>query len=84
MNLWIFLCTAVVFGVPLAFFAIYAGHKRKMKQIELSMLQAQEQLAEKSLEQVNQQFSQLSKRIEVLEAIVTDKQYDLSSKIDEL
>jgi hypothetical protein len=45
---------------------------------------AAHELAERNNEELRQQLAALRERVEVLEAIVTDKKYDLSRKIANL
>lgn len=85
INLWFFLTAGVVFSVP--FFTLIAmnAHKTKIKELELEALKVKKANLEAEVEKaVNKKMADQLSRIEVLEAIVTDKNYDLSEKITRL
>ncbi len=80
-NLWMFLTFAIVFGVFFLTVVVFTAHKKKLKELELEALKIEKSdsdtvIKEKLANQLN--------RIEVLEAIVTDKGYDLGDKITSL
>jgi len=82
VNLWVFLTAGVIFTVP--FFIIIAinAHKKAMKQLEIEALKIEKINLESVVDEaVNRIVGNQLSRIEVLEAIVTDKNYDLSEKI---
>ena len=38
VNIWVFLSVSIIFGVLFAMFAIYIGHKKTLKQLEVEAL----------------------------------------------
>ncbi len=81
MNFWVFLTVGTVLGILLAAIGMLSGHRRKVKEMELAALK--EQNSGQS-DELNQKIDKLSKRVEVLEALVTDKGYELEQKISNL
>ena len=85
INLWTFLTAAVIFGVPFLMIVALSANKSKLKELEIEALKIQKSNLEAEVEEaVNKKLSEQLSRIEVLEAIVTDKNYDLNEKITRL
>ncbi len=64
---------AIIGGLTIAAIAIFFGHKEKMKKLEVAKAQGG-----------GAEISELRRRIETLEAIVTDDREQLKRKIDSL
>ena len=84
-NMALFLSVSTFCGVMLVVVVAALAHIRKMKELEVEKYKAQKaNLREEIDSALEKRFSDHAKRIEVLEAIVTDKNYDLSDKITRL
>lgn len=84
-NIWFFLATATlpVMGMLITLFLI--GHHQKMKKLELEALKIQKANVQNEVnDAVERRLKDMIDRVEVLEAIVTDKGYDLNEKITRL
>ncbi|MGJ8691305.1 MAG: hypothetical protein ACSHW0_02350 [Thalassotalea sp.] len=85
INLWVFLTSGVIFGVPLVIVAALLGNKTKMKMLEIEALKIQKaNLTAEVEDAVDRKLAAQLTRIEILEAIVTDKNYELNDKISKL
>lgn len=85
INLWGFLTVAVVFSVFFLIIIILSTHKKKIKELELESLKLEKINLETIVkETVNKKMGDQLNRIKILEAIVTDKGYDLDDKITRL
>jgi len=90
INLWTFLAMGAVGGIAFAIVTTINVHKHKMKKLEIEALNLK--AAQPELDALRADVEKMvadkllaqSKRIEVLEAIVTDKNYDLREKISSL
>ncbi|WP_394729008.1 hypothetical protein [Altererythrobacter sp. GH1-8] len=71
----------IVFGCTIPMVAIWAKHKQKLAQMQIST--TAEQTAEKAAQYASQ-VQQLEDRVRVLERIVTDKGYDVATQIEAL
>jgi hypothetical protein len=85
INLWVFLTVTIVFTMSLLIIIASNAHKKKLKELEVEALRI-EKLNLKSVveDAVNKSVGDQLSRIEVLEAIVTDKNYELNEKITRL
>ena len=85
INLWFFLTVSSIFGVSFAIIAVIHSHKTKTKQLEIEALKIQQATLKAEVDDaVNAKLAAYLERIEILEAIVTDKSYDLNEKITKL
>jgi hypothetical protein len=85
VNLWLFLTVSVVFTTALLIIVVVNGHKKKLKELEIEALKIENVNLQTVVEDaVNKIVGEQLRRIEVLEAIVTDKSYDLNEKITRL
>ena len=84
-NLWLFFTASVALVTPLIIVAVITSYKTKMKQLEIEALNIQKATLKTEVENVvNEKLGDQLNRIEVLEAIVTDKSYELNEKITKL
>ena len=84
-NLWMFLSFGALASIPITIVAMVQLHKRKMKELELEALRVKQLNIKDEVEDaVSRQLADQQSRIEVLEAIVTDKKYQLNEKIQRL
>ena len=84
-NLWVFLSVAVALVIPFLIIVAINAHKTKLKQLEIEALKIKKANIEAAVEDaINRRLGDQLSRIEVLEAIVTDKSYDLNEKITRL
>jgi len=84
-NLWVFLSIAVILLVLFMSIVVITAHKKAMKELELETLKVKKANLQEEVElAVNKEFGEQKSRIEVLEAIITDKNYDLNEKITRL
>lgn len=84
-ELSVFLSTAVFTGMMLAITGMSLAHVKSLKKMELEKYKAQQANLQEEVEKaVGREFKKLKQRVEVLEAIVTDKNYELSEKITQL
>ena len=84
-NLWMFLSMAVIACIPILIVALVQSHKRKIKELEIEALKVKQLNIKDEVEDaVTRQLAEQLSRIEVLEAIVTDKKYQLNEKIQRL
>lgn len=85
MNLWVFLTSVIALGVPFLIVIVVTIHKRKLKELEIEALKIEKINLQAEVESaVNKKLGDQLNRIEILEAIVTDKNYDLNEKITKL
>jgi hypothetical protein len=85
INLWVFLTATVVFSLAFLTIVVLTTHKKKIKELEVEALKLEKANLEAVVEDaVNKVIGDQLSRIEVLEAIVTDKNYDLNEKITRL
>lgn len=85
VNLWAFLAVSVILGVVFLVVLITNISKTKQKALELELLKTKKANIEAEVEAaVNKKLGDQLNRIEVLEAIVTDKNYELNEKITRL
>jgi hypothetical protein len=85
INLWVFLTATVVFSLAFLTIVVLTTHKKKIKELEVEALKLEKANLETVVEDaVNKVIGDQLSRIEVLEAIVTDKNYDLNEKITRL
>ena len=66
-----------LFVAPIVFIAIWTGHKQQMAKMA-------SKLTDTEKERLNAELASVKSRLEVLEAIVTDKKYQLKQEIEEL
>lgn len=66
-----------VFVLPIVTLAIWTGHKKDMAKLKL-------QLGESEKQNMENEMAAMKTRLEVLEAIVTDKKYQLKEEISSL
>ena len=65
--------------------AIWTEHKKNMKKLENEKLEIQQANVQHEVsDAVGREIKEILARIEVLEAIVTDRKFDLSEKITRL
>ena len=85
INLWVFLTATVVFSLAFLTIVVLTTHKKKIKELEVEALKLEKANLEAVVEDaMNKVIGDQLSRIEVLEAIVTDKNYDLNEKITRL
>ena len=72
---------AIIFGCTIPMVAIWAKHKEKVAQMQVST--TAEHTAEKAAQYASQ-VQRLEDRVQVLERIVTDKGYDVATQIEAL
>jgi hypothetical protein len=85
INLWVFLSITVIFLVSFLTILVLSTNKKKIKELEVEALKLEKSNVETEVAAAANKIlgNQLS-RIEALEAIVTDKNYDLNEKITRL
>lgn len=66
-----------MFVLPITLIGIFTSHKKEMTKLKLQLGDTQAQNVENEMEAVKS-------RLEVLEAIVTDKKYQLNAELEEL
>ena len=85
VDLWVFLSVGALAMGAFLTAVVITGHKRKMKELEIEALKIQKANLQAEVEKaVSLRLGDQLNRIEVLEAIVTDKNYELSEKITRL
>jgi hypothetical protein len=85
VNLWLFLSISVVFLTLLVIVTTMVVNKRKLKELDIEALKVKSINIKAEVEDaVARQFKSQNDRIEVLEAIVTDKKYDLNESLTNL
>ncbi|NQZ23620.1 MAG: hypothetical protein HRT53_16410 [Colwellia sp.] len=85
INLWVFLTAAVAFTALFLIIVASNTNKKKLKELEIEALKIERDNLDAVVEEaVKKVVIDLSSRIEVLEAIVTDKKYDLNEEITNL
>jgi len=72
---------AIVLGCTIPMVAIWAKHKEKIAQMQVST--TAEHTAEKAAQYASQ-VAKLEDRVQVLERIVTDRGYDIATQIEAL
>ncbi len=65
------------FVLPIVFVGIWTSHKKDMAKMNT-------ELNEKERQNIKNEFEAVKSRLEVLEAIVTDKKYQLNEEIEKL
>ena len=70
-----------IIGVSIPIFAIWSSHQRKMAEIQMHT--TAESTAEKAAQYASH-VKELEERVRVLERIVTDKGYDVTTQIEAL
>ncbi len=65
------------FVLPIVFVGIWTSHKKDMAKMNTELNNSEKQ-------KIANEFEAVKARLEVLEAIVTDKKYQLSEEIDRL
>ena len=76
--------SAVALSIFMIVVVVFA-HRQKAKELDLEALKIRESNLQQDVqEEVARQMKEVTTRIEVLEAIVTDKKYELSDKITQL
>lgn len=84
-NTAMFLITAITATSIFMVTFIVLKHQRRLKELEVEKLRVERVNLRKEVDEaVAEKFANHAGRIEVLEAIVTDKNYDLSDKITRL
>lgn len=82
VNLWLFLSIGAVFSTILIIAITMIINKRKLKELELEALKVTNINLKAEVEDaVSRHIKRQNDRIEDLEAIVTDKKYDLNESI---
>ena len=66
-----------MFVLPIVFFAIWTGHKKEMVKLN-------KELGKSEQANLKNELAAVKTRLEVLEAIVTDKKYQLDQEITNL
>jgi hypothetical protein len=85
MGLWGFLALSTSFVMLMLIIAIWTEHKKNMKKLENEKLEIQQANVQHEVsDAVGREIKEILARIEVLEAIVTDRKFDLSEKITRL
>ncbi|MGX5172567.1 hypothetical protein ACUR5C_00905 [Aliikangiella sp. IMCC44653] len=85
MNLWLFLSLAVGFSAVSSIIIAIFAHKKSIKELEVEALKVERANLDEMVEKaVKKHLGDQLSRIEVLEAIVTDKKYELNEKIARL
>jgi len=85
INLWVFLTAAVAFTALFLIIVALNTNKKKLKELEIEALRIERDNIDAVVEAaVKKVVGDLSSRVEVLEAIVTDKKYDLNEEINNL
>ena len=85
MGLWGFLALSTPFVMLMLITAIWTEHKKNMKKLENEKLEIQQANVQHEVsDAVGREIKEILVRIEVLEAIVTDRKFDLSEKITRL
>ncbi|MFL2839670.1 MAG: hypothetical protein ACJZ83_12580 [Pseudohongiellaceae bacterium] len=85
MGLWGFLAFSTPFVMLMLIIAIWTEHKKNMKKLENEKLEIQQANVQHEVsDAVGREIKEILARIEVLEAIVTDRKFDLSEKITRL
>ena len=73
---------AIMAAALAIFFVIFAVHRTKMKLLEIEALKIQKANLQAEVKHATEEeMSKMKDRVEVLEAIVTSKNYDLSERI---
>ncbi|MCW8107209.1 hypothetical protein OPS25_01655 [Alteromonas ponticola] len=65
------------FVLPIVFIGMWTGHKKDMAKMNIELGKSEKQ-------NMLNEFSAIKKRLEVLEAIVTDKKYQLNEEFNSL
>ena len=85
IGLWSFLTISSPFVMVMLVTAIWTEHKKNMKKLENERLQIQQANVQNEVsDAVSREIKEIVNRIEVLEAIVTDRKYELDEKITRL
>ena len=85
MGLWGFLAFSTPFVMLMLIIAIWTEKKKNMKKLENEKLEIQQANVQHEVsDAVGREIKEILARIEVLEAIVTDRKFDLSEKITRL
>jgi len=85
VNLWLFLSIGAVLSTILVIAITNIINKRKLKELEIEALKVTNINLKAEVEDaVNRHLKSQNNRIEVLEAIVTDKKYELNEDISNL
>ncbi|NKB32699.1 MAG: hypothetical protein GKR91_06340 [Pseudomonadales bacterium] len=84
-TLWGFLAVAVPFIMSMIITAIFTEHRKSMKMLEIENQKVQQTNVQNEVsDAVKREIGEILKRIETLEAIVTDRKYQLDEKITRL
>ena len=67
----------MVFVLPIVIIGVWTGHKKEMTKLNATLNDSEK-------ENMKNQLSAVKRRLEVLEAIVTDKKYQLHQEFSEL
>lgn len=85
INLWLFLSIGAVFSTILVIALTKNINNRKLKELEIEALKVKNINLKAEVEDaVARHIKNLNDRIAVLEAIVTDKKYELNENISHL
>jgi hypothetical protein len=85
VNLWLFLSIGAVLSTILVIAITIIINKRKIKELEVEALKVTNINLKAEVEDaVSRHIKSQNDRIEVLEAIVTDKKYELNENISNL
>jgi hypothetical protein len=85
VNLWLFLSIGAVLSTILVIAITMIINKRKLKELEVEALKVTNINLKAEVEDaVSRHIKSQNDRIEVLEAIVTDKKYELNENISNL
>ena len=85
VNLWLFLSIGAVLSTILVIAITMVINKRKLKELEVEALKVTNINLRAEVEDVvSRHLKSQNNRIEVLEAIVTDKKYELNDNISNL
>ena len=85
VTIWSFLTVGSVCLLVLMLGLFFIVYKQKMKELEIEKQKIEKtNLQNEVSDAVDRELGSIASRIEVLEAIVTDKNYGLSDKIERL
>jgi hypothetical protein len=84
-NLWLFLSISVIFITLLIITTTMIVNKTKLKALEIEALKSKRiDIETESEDSLSRQLRKQNDRIEILEAIITDKKYALNKSITNL
>nr|WP_136251334.1 hypothetical protein [Ningiella ruwaisensis] len=85
LNLWTFLTLTILASLGFLSILIFQINKQKIKQLEVEAIKAEKANLEAIVnDALDKKLAAFKGRLEVLEAVVTDKNYELHEKITRL